>query len=334
MKRLLCLLTALSCWPVCSAGAQPLGAYYVETGFGDTVSRLNVNSDITAATNDILRSNANTDPRGIAIDHINDQIYFALGNAIYKTDFAGNSQSLVTATIGGPGDIEIDAANGKLYFSTDGGAVTDRTIQSVNTDGTGLTTIHSAATLAITNPVGPTITTNDIANLSLDLTNGLLYWTADNGANAGRTALNSSALAGGAATQHFVAAGRSDAIDKMDIDFDTGTVYYTVGSTTNEVRSSTIAGGSVTTLYDSTDGIGRPAAIALSPGTDDLFFSVAGTMYQGSLDGLTALESNGISGSGLFSISDIEVAVPEPGSLVLLGLGGALLLRRRRQPGG
>lgn len=330
MKRSMCFMAALSCWAAGSADAATRGAYYGETGFGDTISRLNVNSDITTATNDNLVSIPTGDPRGIAIDHTNLKVYYANGNAIWSANLDGSGQALVTATVGGPGDVEIDAANGKVYFSTDSGTVADRRIWSVNTNGTGLTTIHDATTLASTNPLDPAITTNDIANLSLDLTNGLLYWTADNGANAGRIALNSSALAGGAATQHFVAAGRGDAIEKMDIDFATGTVYYTVGSDTNEVRSSTIAGTSVTTLYDSTDGIGRPAAIALDPDSDDLFFSVGGTMYQGNTDGTTTLTSKEISGSGLFNIADIEVAVPEPSSLVLLGLGGALLLRRRR----
>lgn len=330
MDRSLFLMSAVSCLAALPYQAETRSAYYSETGFGDTVSRLNINSDITAATNDNLVSIPNQDPRAIAIDHTNLMVYYANGSAIWKANLDGTGQALVTTTLGGPGDIEIDSTNSTLYFSTGSGTPADRRIMSVGTDGTGLATIHDASTLAITNPLDTTITTNEIANISLDLDNGLLYWTADNGAVAGRTALNSSALAGGTATQHFVADGRGTAINKMDIDFDTGTVYYTVGSDTNEVRSSTLGGASVTTLYDSSDGIGRPAAIALDPDSDDVFFSVGGTMYQGSTDGTAALASKGINGSTLFNIADIEVAVPEPSSLALLGFAGLAVFTRRR----
>jgi hypothetical protein len=315
-----------------SAQASTLGVYYSETGFGDTVSRLNVNSDITTATFDNLVSIPNQDPRAIAIDHTNLKVYYANGNAIWKANLDGTGQALVTTTIGGPGDIEIDSANGHLYYSTGSGTPTDRRIRRVNTDGTGVTTIHDATTLATFNPLDTTITTKDVGNISLDLDNGLLYWTSDNGANAGRIAMNSSALAGGVTTQHFVAASRNEAIGKMDIDFDTGTVYFTVGSSTiSEVRSSAIDGSSLTTLYSSgDDGIGRPAAIALDPDSDDVFFTVGGIMYQGNTDGTDALTFKSINGSGLFNIADMEVAVPEPSSLALLGFAGLALLRRRR----
>ena len=309
-----------------SAFAAQATPYYTETGFGDTVSRVNLSPDLTTSTNETLIFNRNSDPRALAIDHVNNRVYYANGNAIWKATLEGTGQALVTATSGAPGDIEIDATNGKVYFSTRFTG-TSEAIWSVNTDGSALTKIHDATTIATTNPTATTITSRDVSNISLDLDAGRLYWTADNGGNGGRMALNSSPLAGGAVTQHFVATSRGDAISKMDIDFDTSLVYFTVGSSTNEVRRSTISGGSLTTLVS---GVGRPGAIALDLDDDEIFFSVGGTMYQADLDG-TNLRSKGINGSSLFSIADIEIGpVPEPGSLALLAMGGLLIARRRR----
>ncbi|QEG37135.1 PEP-CTERM sorting domain-containing protein [Bythopirellula goksoeyrii] len=313
-----------------AASAHANTVYYAEVGFGDAIERQLIPTTLAASTNEDIVSLPGLDPRAVALDVDAGKIYYTFGTSIGRANLDGSSQeTVISGLLGGSGDIELDTTTDTLYFSVDSGTNADRSISRVQTDGTGLATVHTNTSLAPNNGGGLTYTINDVANISLDTDAGRLYWTSDNGANAGRIALNSSTLAGGGVTRQFTASGRADAINKMDIDFDTSTVYYTVGSDTQEVRSSTLGGGSITTLAS---GLGSPRAIGIDTTDGLMYFSVGGTLYKANLDG-TARTSVSVNGSSLYSIADIQVdttPIPEPTSLSLLALSGLALLGRRR----
>ncbi|MEM9020546.1 MAG: PEP-CTERM sorting domain-containing protein [Planctomycetota bacterium] len=321
---------ALSCAaPLLSAGtALANNVYYAEVGFGDSIERQLIPTTLAASTNENLVFLPGSDPRSVALDIDAGKVYYAFGTSIGRANLDGTgAETVVTGLLGGVDDLELDTTTDTLYFNISSGTAADRSISKVQTDGTGLTVIHSNASLAPNNGGGITYTVNTVGNLSLDTDSGRLYWTSDNGANGGAIALNSSTLAGASVARQFSATSRSDAINKMDIDFDTSTVYYTVGSTTQEVRSSTLTGGSFTTLAS---GLGSPGAIGIDTTDGLMYFSVGGTLYEADLDG-SDRTSIVVSGSTLYNIADIEVdTVPEPGSLALLTLSGMTLLRRRR----
>ncbi len=315
-----------------SESGSAAALYYSETGFGDSVSRLTPLPPVTGATQSNLVFIRNRDPRGLAVDEVNGKVYYADGFNISRANLDGSDAETLIVVGATPGDVEVDPAGGKIYFSTVFTNPNSK-IFSANLDGSDVTEVQSNALLAVTNPLEPTITTNDIFNISIDAAGGTLYWTADDGGVAGRISLNSSPLGGGAATQHWVGTSRLDSISKMDIDFDSSTLYYTVGSATNEVRSASLDNSGVTTLVS---GVGRPGALALDLDNDNLYFAVGGTVYQSGLDG-TALISSSISGSTLFSIADMEVGpivIPLPGGLGLLAsalAAGACARRRARR---
>lgn len=310
--------------------AQANTVYYAKTGFGDSIERQIITTTLAASTNEDIVNLAGSDPWGVALDVDAGKIYYGFGTSIGRANLDGSSQeTVISGLLGGINDIEIDTTTDTLYFNITSGTNADRSISRVNTDGTGLATVHTNLSLAPNNGVD-TFTVNEVNNISLDTDAGRLYWTSDDGAVAGRTALNSSTLTGGSVTRQFSATSRGDAINKMDIDFSTGTVYYTVGSTTQEVRSSTLTGGSVTTLAS---GLGSPAAIGIDTTDDLMVFSVGGTLYEANLEG-TGRTDISVSGSSLYSISDIEVdtrQIPEPMSLALglIGMGITLSPRRR-----
>ena len=242
------------------------------------------------------------------------------------------SYTLLTAS-SAVGDIEIDPVGGRIYYSTIFAAPHDA-IYSAALDGSDVTLLHDATSLAGAG-AAVTITTRDVFNIEVNATLGLLYWTADDGGVAGRTGLNVSTLGSSGASQLWVAASRGDAISKMAIDFDSDTLYYSVGSTTNEVRRSALDNSAVTTLVS---GVGRPGALAIDVAGDDLYFWVGDTLYEGTLDG-SGLVSRTFVGSGLYNVTDLELGpssvVPLPPALVLFGggLAGLGALRRHAPRG-
>lgn len=293
-----------------------IDVYYSEVGFGDSVSRQEATPTVALGSNTTLLSLPGGDPRGIAVDTVNGKIYYGDGLGIGRMNLDGSSPTTLISLLATPGDIEVDPVGGKIYYSAlFAGA--GNGIFSANLDGSSVTTIHTNASLAAA--LAPaTVTVNDVFNLSIDTEAGLLYWSADDGGVAGRIGLNVSSVDGGGVSQFFVGTSRGDSIDRMDIDFGAGDVYYTVGSGTDEVRRSTLAGGGVTTLVS---GLGRPGALALDLINDDMFFFIGGRIYQRELDG-TAISDKLILGGGLFAASDMQVApVPEPSTWALMGTG-------------
>jgi hypothetical protein len=298
--------------------AQAVDVYYSEIGYGDSVSLQEAVPTVAlgSSTDLISLPGGTRDPRGIAVDNVNGKIYYGDGLSIARMNLDGSSPTTLISLSSAPGDIEVDPASGKIYYSTLF-AGSGNTISSANLDGTGVTTIHTSASLAAAKAPA-TVTVNDVYNLSIDTGAGLLYWTADDGGVAGRIALNVSSTGGGGISQLFVGTGYGDSINRMDIDFDATNIYYTVISGTDEVRRSTLSGTGVTTLVS---GLGGPSAIALDLVNDDMFFFVGGRMYQRELDG-TAISSKLILPGGLFAASDMQVAtVPEPATWILAGSG-------------
>lgn len=329
MKRWNLLLAALAAQSL-SASAAAAALYYTETGYADGAWRVSPVPGIATATREALAVLPGLDPRGVAVDSVNEQLYYARGTSIERAKLDGSAATTVLTASAGIGDIEVDPVGGKIYFSTIFSGAGDG-IYSADLDGSAVTLVQDATTLAGAGALG-TITTRDVFNIKVDTHAGLLYWTADDGGVAGRKGLNVSALGGAGPSQLWVAAGRADAISKMDIDFASGTLYYTVGSTTNEVRRSALDNSALSTLVA---GVGRPGALAIDVAGDDLYFWVGDTLYAGALDG-SGLSSRTFVGSSLFAVSDMELgpstAVPLPSALLLCagGLAGLRLAARRR----
>ncbi len=310
-----------------SAPAFAVDVYYSEIGFGDSVNRHTATPTVATGSNTTLISlpGGTRDPRGIAVDAVNGKIYYGDGLSIARINLDGSSPTTIIPLGVTPGDIEVDPVAGKIYYSTlfAGGS---NGIFSANLDGTGIVTVHDSGTLAAAS-APPTVTVNDVFNLSINTAAGLLYWTADDGSVSGKIGMNVSTTGGSGISQLFVGTGFSTSIDHMDIDFDASEVYYTVAGATNEVRSSTLTGTGVTTLVT---GIGRPAAIALDLVNDDMYFFVGGRIHQRELTGV-AIADKLVLGGGAFAASDMQIVVPEPTALISLVIAIGIGARRWRR---
>ena len=101
----------------------------------------------------------------LAVDATNNHLYIGIQNAILKTNLDGSgSSTLINSTnVSNPKDIEIDAANGKIYWVDDN----QKTIKRANLDGTFIETLWNCG--------------NDCAGngLALDVDGGMLYWSTN-----------------------------------------------------------------------------------------------------------------------------------------------------------
>lgn len=294
--------------------------FYAESGSDDRVSRFST-ADESSLT---IAEHPNSDPSTVAVDHVNRRVFYSYGTTLAVTGFDGTGRADILAVGNGISALELDSANGHLYFATTSGTLAERTIKRVNTDGSGLTTIHTHDSLGD----DPYITTSEVHNIIVDADSDRLHWTADDGGVAGRIGLNFSTLSGSGVGQHWRSTGRSSSISKMDIDLDEGTLYYTVGSTADEVRRSSLDNSGMETLVS---GIGEPYALDVDFAEDRLNFVIGGDLYQGNLDG-TGLESYSLGSSSLFNVRDLEVsvtAIPESKTFFLLATAIAGLVGRR-----
>lgn len=102
----------------------------------------------------------------LAVDEVNGQIYVGTQNAILQMNLDGSgSTTIVNSThVSQPKDIEIDATNGKIYWTDD----LQQEIKRANLDGSSVETLWSCG--------------SDCAGfgLALDISGDALYWTTNN----------------------------------------------------------------------------------------------------------------------------------------------------------
>jgi hypothetical protein len=322
------MVTAIGLGLAATSPASAEVLYYTESGFDDGIRKLN-----TDGTGHDFAFNmaGQADPRGLAVDRVNDRFYYSRGGSIYRSNLDGSDEAFLYdsgSTV--PTDVEIDLVAGKVYWGGNGG------IRRGDLDGSGaaeilvtqaiLTPLYADAVA----PLTPLVRADDVNGIELH--GGRLYWSNASG-------LNSMPLTGVAAstdpTNHFTLTGGG--VDKIDFDHDEGIVYFT-DTTGSKVFRAGLDGSALTTL--SARGFGRPTGIAVDFDRGDVFFGDAlGTGGQGEIlrvnaDGTTPTASPEIIfsfASTLYLPQDLEFGtVPEPGSVTILTLAVVGLAARRR----
>jgi DNA-binding beta-propeller fold protein YncE len=106
-------------------------------------------------------------PWGIAIDSTNQKLYWSDTslNKIQRANFDGSSVEDVITGLSGPREIEVDPFKSKIYWVDNGFGEIKRS----DLDGSGLQVLVSGL------PSG----SYGVSGMSLDLTNGVMYWAED-----------------------------------------------------------------------------------------------------------------------------------------------------------
>jgi DNA-binding beta-propeller fold protein YncE len=175
--------------------------------------------------------------QGIAVDGAGGKIYWADQGVmmIRRADLDGdNMENLVDLSgIGPPLAVALDAFDGKIYWTIDGGLVS---IQRANLDGTDVEDLVPGSSF--------------FEGIALDLTGNKIYWTDEFSAKIWRANLD------GSATESIVSFGSPEgiAIDVVD-----GKMYWTDDEGGGILRAN-LDGSDISVLVT---GLGGPGGIAL-----------------------------------------------------------------------
>jgi hypothetical protein len=182
--------------------------------------------DTDGANEEIIISGM-TSPKAMAVDIVNDKVYWVDDTTIYRSNTDGTSQeSLVT----GQNDVtafELDLANGKMYWADRN----DGNISRSDLDGTSVEDIVSGQV--------------DVTDLILDTVNGFVYWADTNDDVIRRAELDGS-------NEEDIATGQNDVVR---IAIDTTNAYlYWADDFDDVIRRIAVSGGTVVLGYDTIYG--------------------------------------------------------------------------------
>jgi DNA-binding beta-propeller fold protein YncE len=220
-------------------------------------------------------------------------------NSIWRTNSDASGTTAVVSCDSEPRGIAIDGASGKMYWAQFGGGYSS--IDCANLDGTGVTKLVTDSS-GSGSPIG----------IALDPVSKKIYW-ADRDGNqiwqAGLDGTNAKPVVTGVSGPFMLALDTVH--DKI----------YISSQMTGTVLSANYDGSG---LQDVVTGLGRPRGIALDLDGGKMYIADYGarSILSANLDGsdLTTI----VTGAGL--ASGIALGVPEPSTLVLLGIGAISLL--------
>ncbi len=291
---------------VLTIGVEAWGAkIYWSTGFGETIDRANL--DGSGLETVVHTGNL---PGQLALDTADGKVYWTgvQGRAIGRANLDGTGRQFLVIPSYDPEGIALDPIHGRIYW-TEIATLDLGWIRSANLDGSDVQTLISTST-------------GYPHSVELDLVNGYLYWTNI------RTSVIHRSLLDGSQTIDLLSTGVSP-ID-MAIDPIRGQIYWTENGRSNDIiRRANLDGSDIETLVT---GLGNPLGIALDV--------LDGKMYWAD-QGLRKIQRANLDGTGVEDILvnltrdpdfiALDVPIPEPTSLLLLCLGGALIAGRRRR---
>jgi len=218
----------------------------------------------------------------------------------------GSSVEPLVTPSSDPSQIKLDATAGKIYWAED---PTGSRIMRANLDGSGAEPLIEVETGV---PHG----------IALDVSNNHLYWMNIETSTIHRSNLD------GTGTVDLLTTGISP-ID-LALDLVHGQMYWTEnGQDNRHIRRANLDGTGIETLVT---GLGNPLGIALDIAADKMYWADNNRLkiQRANLDGSDVEDVlSDLDHSPTFIA--LDVPIPEPGTLVLLAMGIAVVLYRKRR---
>lgn len=272
--------------------------YWTETGTGRVQTADLDGSNVTSlATGGV--------PLGIALDIAGGKVYWVDNNAIRRANLDGTGAEAVLTGLGYSYGLALDVANGKMYWTEYGPGI----VRRANLDGSD-----------VENLVAPG---GQLWGIKLDLDNRKMYWVEGNGTirRANMDGSDVTVLLGSAYSPLDIA-----------LDLAAGRIYWTeshTGASVYRIRYANLSDGSGQTDLVSS-GVISPHLMDIDLINKRLYWTTYGS---------SSIQRVDLDGSNLQTIvTGLNVArgiavhsIPEPVSLLLVGVGAAVLLRRLRR---
>jgi hypothetical protein len=288
------------------------GEIYWTTVFGRSIRK----ADLLTHEQGVVVSGTNVNT-GIALDSVNGKIYWSgvQPQGIYRADIDGSNIELLIGPCGpsglcGHNGITLDLAAGKMYWTESGTSQQYYKLRRANLDGSDVEDV--IPTSMLTRPAG----------IALDLSSGKVYWAE--GALGDASGKIRRADLDGMNIENLVTVGVNTFGLELDV---AGSKMYWTNNNEGQLWRANIDGASPELLAS---GLDNPLGLALDLFNGKIYYAEhhAGIIKTANLDGTDITD---------FLITDrFEVqglalhVIPEPATLLLLGLGGILLRKKRK----
>jgi DNA-binding beta-propeller fold protein YncE len=243
-------------------------------------------------------------PSGIAVDLSGGKLYWTArgSGAIQRANLDGTDIEYLVTGLGEPFDIVIDSVAGRMYWTD----IRNNKVQGADLDGGQMDDLV-------------TVSQYDPAGIDIDIPDGRIYWTDAVGSPQPSRIWRCNFDGGG--REYLLA----DSANYYDITLDLVSDRL-LWSGNGYIDSANLDGSGVERIL-STGGAILGLDIDSEAGKIYWTNAISRSIHRADLDGSNIED---LVTSGLRWPVDISVVVPEPGTVLLLGLGAVVAIRRKQ----
>ena len=238
-------------------GLQAQTVIYWTAPQANMIKSANTNN-LSSVTTLLNETNGLNDPRMIALDAVNEKIYWVNFNisTIQRADLDGSNAAIIITSIQGvnfPYGITIDESNGHVYWSNWG----DHSIRRANLNGGAAQALFTRTGHGVFAVIG----------IGVDVANGKMYWLSRHNNLLRQADTNGSNL------QNILTQADGLSLpNSLVIDAANNRIFWT-NEGTNTILTADLDGNNINTFLDAADGLQQPLALSLDAAATRIYWT-------------------------------------------------------------